>query len=254
MQFSSVEEVRERAGLRLVLVQGTPSPWGQAAKAMMEYKGLEFAVAGQVPGGDNEALVAWAGVNSGPVVAWQDEPPLNQWADILFLLERLAPQRPLLPEDIAEREQVLGLSHLVCGELGLGWNRRLSLFQPAMQSGDPPPAVRNMALKYRYNEADLAVAEQRQVAALDWLAGRLKAQRARGSTWFVGRDATAVDFYWAAFCNLFDILPQELCPFAPGFRALFERISPAVSAALDPLLLAHRDLTMRRYFKLPMEF
>jgi len=253
MQFISIDEARLRQGLRLVLVRGTPSPWGQAAKAMMEYKGLEFALAGQIPGGANEELVAWAGINSAPVVAWNDEPPLNQWADILFLLERLAPQRPLLPEDIVDRVQVLGFAHAICGELGLGWNRRLSLFQPAFQSGQPPEPVQQMARKYRYNEADAAMAVQRQVATLDLLAAQLKAQRARASEWFVGRTVSALDFYWAAFCNLFDILPQAQCPIAEGFRPMFEYIEPAVKAALDPLLVAHRDRLMGSLLKLPME-
>src|SRR5690606_932402 len=67
MEFMAIEDIVARPGLRLVLVRGTPSPWGQAAKAMMEYKGLDFVCAGQLPGAENAALVAWAGINSGPV-------------------------------------------------------------------------------------------------------------------------------------------------------------------------------------------
>ena len=254
MEFSSIGELITRPGLRLVLVQGTPSPWGQAAKAMIEYKGLACAIAPQIPGGDNPELVAWAGVNSGPVVAWNDERPINRWNDILFLLERLAPHKPLVPDAPADRIQMLGLAHEICGELGLGWNRRLSLFQPAIQSGQAPPAVSAMSRKYGYNDSDVAAANQRQMAMLGWLAGELAAQRRRGSGYFVGNGVTAVDFYWAAFCNIFDILPPAQCPIAAGFRPMFETIDPAVKAALDPILLEHRDRIMRAYFKLPMEF
>lgn len=254
MEFIGVEELIKRDGLRIVLVKGTPSPWGQAAKAMMEYKGLNFVAAPQLPGDLNVEIVAWAGVNSGPVVAWNNNPPLNRWNDILYLLERLAPHKPLVPEDAATRVHMLGLSHEICGELGLGWNRRLSLFQPAMQSGDPPGPVQQMSRKYGYNESDVALAGQRQVAMLGVLADQLKAQQQRGCGYFVGNSITALDFYWAAFCNLFDILPPELCPIAPGFRPMFETIDPEVKAALDPILVAHRDRIMKAHFKLPMEF
>lgn len=254
MEFISIAELIKKPGLRLVLVQGTPSPWGQAAKAMMEYKGLTFAVAPQIPGGDNRELVDWAGVNSGPVVAWNDERPINRWNDILFLLERLAPHKPLVPDDAAGCVHMLGLAHEICGELGLGWNRRLSLFQPAMQSGQAPALVAAMSRKYGYNESDVALANQRQIGMLNLLAAELKAQRARGSSFFIGNGVTAVDFYWAAFCNIFDILPLAQCPIAPGFRPMFETIDSAVKAALDPVLLEHRDRMMRTHFKLPMEF
>lgn len=254
MELLDIAALVARPGLRLVLVQGTPSPWGQAAKAMMEYKGLPFAVGAQIPGGDNAELVAWAGVNSGPVVAWNEQRPLNRWNDILLLLERLAPHRSLVPEAAAARVHMLGLSHEICGELGLGWNRRLSLFQPAMQSGRTPAPVVSMSRKYGYNESDVALATQRQIAMLALLAGELEAQRRRGSAYFIGDSVTALDFYWAAFSTIFELLPPEQCPIAPGYRPMFERIDAGVKAALTPLLLEHRDRVLGTYFKLPMEF
>ncbi|MDA0822354.1 MAG: hypothetical protein O3C28_08015 [Proteobacteria bacterium] len=57
---------------------------------MMEHKGLAFRVGPQAAGGENPELVSWAGINSGPVVAWQDEPPVNRWNEIVLLLERSA--------------------------------------------------------------------------------------------------------------------------------------------------------------------
>jgi glutathione S-transferase len=254
MQFNDIAQLIKMPGLRLVLVQGTPSPWGQAAKAMMEFKRLEFALGAQIPGGDNAVLVQWSGINSGPVVAWNDERPLNRWNDILFLLERLAPAQPLLPDEPALRVQALGLAHEICGELGLGWNRRLSLFQPAMQSGQAPAAIVAMSRKYGYNESDVALATQRQVGMLKHLSSVLDAQRARGSDYFVGARVTAVDFYWAAFSTIFAILPQQQCPIAPGFRPMFETIELEVKDALAANLIEHRDRIMRAYFTLPMEF
>lgn len=254
MKFLSVAEVIKRSGLRLVLVQGAPSPWGQAVKAMMEYKGLEFVVAPQIPGTENAELVAWAGVNSGPVVAWNDGRPLNRWNDILFLLERLAPHRPLVPDAPAERVQLLGLSHELCGELGLGWNRRLSLFKPAIQSGQAPSGITAMSRKYGYNESDVAATNQRQIEMLNLLSSILDSQRDKGSAYFVGSALSAVDFYWAAFSVIMDILPDAQCPVAAGARSMFENIDARVKAAISPQLLEHRERILRAHFKLPMEF
>ena len=254
MKFLSIGELVKRQGLRLVLVQGAPSPWGQAVKAMMEYKGLEFAVAPQIPGGDNSELVAWAGVSSGPVVAWNDGRPMNRWNDILFLLERLAPHKPLVPDALAERVPMLGMSHELCGELGLGWNRRLSLFKPAMQSGQAPAGISAMSRKYGYNESDVAAADQRQIAMLQLLTSVRETQRAADSEFFVGHCLSALDFYWPAFSAIFALLSQDLCPIAPGSRRMLETIDPQVKAAISPILLEHRERIMRTHFKLPMEF
>ena len=42
MDYISVEEAINAPGLRLVLSAGLPGPWGEAAKAILSYKGLEF--------------------------------------------------------------------------------------------------------------------------------------------------------------------------------------------------------------------
>ena len=99
MQTLDIKELKAATGLRIVLVAGTPSPWGQTAKAMIEYKGLAYTTGWLSPGEVNQEVVNWSGVNSGPVVAWDDEEPINRWNDILFLLERLAPFPALSPED-----------------------------------------------------------------------------------------------------------------------------------------------------------
>jgi hypothetical protein len=41
------------------------------------------------------------------------------------LAERLAPQPSLLPVDVMQRALMIGLSHEICGEIGIGCNRRL---------------------------------------------------------------------------------------------------------------------------------
>jgi len=253
MEYLSPSEVINGNGLRLVLVQYMPSPWGQATKAMMEYKGLSYLAAPWEGGGANEELVAWAGNNGAPIVAWNDEAPITRWDDILFLLERLAPQKPLMPESREDRVLVLGLSHEICGHLGLAWNRRLSMFAPMVASGQAPEGFVLMAKKYGSTADDVARADERQIATLKALANRLKAQQGAGSEFFVGDSLSAVDFYWAAFSNLFDLLPADKCPMPKQARPMFESIDEGIRSAVDPVLIAHRDRIMDAYFKIPME-
>ena len=254
MEYVSPSEVINGDGLRIVLVQGLPSPWGQAAKAMMEYKGLSYTAAPWEGGGANEEMVAWTGKNNGaPIVAWNDEAPIHRWDDILLLLERLAPEKPLIPDSRRDRMRVLGLCYEICGQLGLAWNRRLSMFTPMVASGQAPEGFVLMAKKYDSREEDVVRADERQIATLKVLAGILKAQESAGSDFFIGNSVTAVDFYWASFSNLFDLLSPEKCPMLEQARPMFTSIVDSVRSAVDPILIEHRDRIMAAHFKLPME-
>ncbi|MCZ6663987.1 MAG: hypothetical protein O7B81_01645, partial [Gammaproteobacteria bacterium] len=64
MEYVDIDKAISTDGLRIILVQGFPSPWGQAAKAMMEHKGLDYVAGPHQAGGPNPELVAWSGVNS----------------------------------------------------------------------------------------------------------------------------------------------------------------------------------------------
>jgi hypothetical protein len=110
------------------------------------------------------------------VVGWNDEPPVNRWNDILFLLERLAPTKSLVPDDAAERVELFGLAHKICGEMGFGWNSRLSMFQPVLESGQVPAGMIAMGNRYGYNATDLSAAATRNAAIVAHLSAVLKAQ------------------------------------------------------------------------------
>jgi hypothetical protein len=45
LQYRSFEEIIDHPGLRIVMVKGVPSPWGQAAKTIFEIKGLDYVAA-----------------------------------------------------------------------------------------------------------------------------------------------------------------------------------------------------------------
>lgn len=254
MNFVDLAAVRKAGGLRLVIVQGLPSPWGQAAKTFFELKQLPFLLASQPPGEANAELVSWSGQASAPVVAYEDEAPRHGWAEILFLADRLAPEPRLIPADAGDRALMLGLSHEICGELGLGWCRRLMMFKTAIDSGHPPESITRMAERYRYDAAQAAAAPERIAAILKNLAEQLRAQRALGSHFLVGEEMSALDIYWAAFANLLDPLPDALCPIPAEMRPTFVNHDEGIADALDKALLEHRDFVCEEFFRLPMEF
>jgi len=253
LTYHSFEEIVNHPGLRIVLVKGAPSPWGQAAKTIFEIKKLDYVAAPWIGGEANAEIVAWGGETSAPIVAWAQDKPVHRWIDILYLAERLAPQPALIPGDAIQRAIMIGLSHEICGEMGFAWNRRLQLFAPAYQSGNPPPGIKAMGGKYGYNESDLRAAGPRVAESLRALAAQLKSQYARGVNYFVGDSLSALDIYWTAFSNLVEPLPKEQCPMSDNLRAGFTASHPVIRAALDPLLLEHRTRIFREHFRDPME-
>ena len=123
IEFVDLDAAREAAGLRMVVVSGVPSPWGEAAKGILHVKGIPWKAVRLDQGDD--AMAEWTGQRSGPVALLDDEAPRSGWIEILLLAERLAPSPPLLPRDPRERAQMIGWAHEICGEQGLGWVRRL---------------------------------------------------------------------------------------------------------------------------------
>src|SRR5262249_53664931 len=124
-EYVSVEEAIGRGGLRMVVVGGVPSPWGEAAKGIFHIKRLEWVAVRLAY--DSEPLAKWAGERGAPVAVYERERPRSGWAEILLLAERLAPTPSLLPSNPPDRALAFGLAHEICGEEGLGWARRLQL-------------------------------------------------------------------------------------------------------------------------------
>lgn len=251
-QYVSVEEAIARDGLRMMVVGGVPSPWGEAAKGILHIKRIEWVAVRLAY--DSEALKQWAGQRSAPVAVYDREAPLGGWREILLLAERLAPAPPLLPEDAATRALVLELSHEICGEAGLAWSRRLQLVDAGLHGagGFPARVAAYLAKKYGHNAETGATAGARVVALLGSLASRLKTQRDAGSDYYVGDVLTAVDVYAAAVLALFRPLPQDVCAMDAATRAALETLDAPTAAALDPLLFAHRDMMYARHLELPL--
>ena len=151
-QYVSVDEAIKRSGVRMVVVGGVPSPWGEAAKGILRVKNIAWAAVRLVY--DSEPLKEWAGQRSGPILMYNNERPRAGWAEILLLSERLAPNPSLLPKDAADRALVFGLAHEICGEQGLAWSRRLQLIHAGLNNkgGFPERVSKYLGKKYGYSQ------------------------------------------------------------------------------------------------------
>jgi glutathione S-transferase len=251
MEWVPVSEARKMRGLRVVLSKGGWAVWSECAKNILHYKGLKYAPVPQLGFEANPELVAWTGVRNQPQVVYDDDPVRTGWLEILNLAERLAPEPALLPKDSEQRALVVGLSHELCGEWGLGWCKRLQVITPGFQAG----AGEIMKAEYGMTEQTVgAPAERRMAEIVTMLGRRLQAQAKAGSQYFVGDRLTAIDIYWACFSVLLNPLPHELAPMSEQIRAAFSNPGPVVQAALDPILFKHRDHVYHTYLPLPIDF
>ena len=259
MDYVEPEDARAMTGLRLALTTGVPGPWGEAAKSIFHVKKLDFVPVRQTAMEANEALVEWTGHRNAPIAVFEDEPARVGWAEILALAERLAPTPSLVPDDERDRALMMGLSHALCSEDGLGWNRRVQLLATMLSA---PEARENPALagtrllgdSYGFSVEAAARADDRVCKILRLFAEQLAIQRESGHEYLMGPSLTAVDVYWATFAALIEPMPAERCPMPDMLRAGYGAITPAIAEALDPALLAHRDLVYERHLHLPMDF
>ena len=251
-EYVNVEQAIERNGLRMVVVGGVPSPWGEAAKGIFHIKGIEWVAVRLAY--DSEPQLKWAGERSGPIAIYNNERPRTGWAEILLLAERLECTPSLLPMDPSERALVFGLANEICGEGGLGWSRRLQLVHAGISdTGGFPKRVSNyLGKKYGYSPETGAAASARVAELLRMLAKRLEMQRQAGSRHYVGDALTAVDVYSATFMALFRPLPVTQCQMEASARAAFESRDPAIEAELNPILLEHRDMMYASRLELPL--
>ncbi len=251
-RYVSVEEAIARDGLRMVVVGGVPSPWGEAAKGILHIKRIDWSAVRLAY--DSEPLKQWAGQRSGPVAVYDEEAPCAGWREILMLAERLAPIPPLLPADATARALVLELAHGICGEGGLAWSRRLQLVHAGRNGagGFPARVAAYLGKKYGHSDEAGVSSSERVVEMLGRLASRLKAQHEAGSSYYVGDALSAADVYAATCMALFRPLPQDVCAMDAVTRAAFETADARTEAALDPLLFAHRDMMYARHLELPL--
>jgi glutathione S-transferase len=253
VEYVDFETARNASGLRMVVVTGVPSPWGEAAKGILHAKRISWQAVRLDQSSD--AMADWTGERSGPVVMYDDEAPRSRFVDILLLAERLGDQASLLPSDADSRAHALGLAHEICGELGLGWCRRNQAVHAGLSGGDagfPQGVAQYLAQKYGYRADEAERYDARVIEILGALTARLSAQSQAGSPYYFGDTLSAVDIYSATFMALFDPLPQDQCPMPDAMRAAFGSRDPATRAALSSALLEHRDFIYAKHLELPL--
>jgi glutathione S-transferase len=202
----------------------------------------------------NADLVAWTGHRNAPIACLDDEPPLTGWHEILLLAERLGRGPSLLPESASDRALCLGLCLELAGHDGFGWNRRHQIMGAHLDNGAVDPALAEMARAYGVNAASIARAPARLVAIMAGLADRLRSQHEAGSRYLVGTALSAADVYWACFSMMVSPLAQAVNPMPEWLRPLYAACDPAVQAALEPVLIEHRDMIYHRHIGLPLDY
>lgn len=253
VEFVDFEEAREASDLRMIVVSGVPSPWGEAAKGILHVKRIPWKAVRLDQASD--PMAEWAGGRSGPVAFLNDEAPRSGWLEILLLAERLAPEPSLVPADAADRAEMLGLCHELCGEQGLGWVRRLQGIHAGLTTdgeGFPAPVAKYLAGKYGYRADEASSYSARAAGLLALFASRLRAQREAGRHYYRGDGLTALDIYSATFMALVDPLPAEDCLMPDAMRVAFGTLDEATASALDPILLEHRDLVYAEHLERPL--
>jgi glutathione S-transferase len=246
----SITQARSLPGLRLLVLEGVPSPWSQAAKAIFRVKRLDHTLVHRAADDPPGALEAVTGQASFPAVLFESERPRSGWAEILLLAERLAPEPALVPAETAARAFFFGLAHELCGEMGLGWCRRLELVAAGLARTKPDPIAKWLGDKYGYSPETAAQAPRR-VKEILALFGELLAE-SRGR-YLLGERLSALDLYWATFCNLVSPLPPELLPMPGPMRPMFTSADPLVHEQLAKTgLLALRDRVYEEHLELPV--
>ena len=258
MQYLSVKVAKDMPGLRLVLTAQMPGPWGEAAKYILGARNLEFVPVEQLAMETNDDLFAWTGMRNAPIAMFEDEPPQSTWHEILLLAERIGSGPSLIPEDPIDRALMLGFSTEICGPDGFAWNRRLEMMgRPSTRnpSGDTSKYdMTRMTKTYGVSPETIANSPGRMISIMRGLAAQLHKQAAAGSDYLIGQQLSACDLHWAAFSGFIAPLPHALCPMPDFMRDNYTHLTPELAAALDPILLEHRDRVYQRHVKLPMDF
>lgn len=250
MEYLSVEEAKDKDGLRLVLTAGVPGPFGEAAKALFRHHNVEFLPVRQVGGRDNPELLEWTRHRNAPIALYNDEAPRVRWLEIIELAERLGTSPSLFPENIDDRITMVGMINELAGENSFLWNARILMLHETVLAVGEEKARRNPMLQdYQYDPAQVDFAKGRIAEILDYFTRHIKAQ---GSEYLVADQFTAADIYFAYISNAFGPQPHELNPMPEGLRKSYELV-PSIFD-VDPVLIEFRDHLFEKHLELPLTF
>lgn len=250
IEYVDLETARAAGGTRFVVTSLVPSPWSEALKGLLAIAGLP-ALGVRRSRENQHAVDAWTGVDNVPAVMHEREPVRTSWAAIVGLVHRLAPDRGVLPVDVAARTAVMGTLELIAGEEGIGWSGRLAMIDASLSSqgsvGFPLPVAQFLARRYGYSPEAMAAARARVPAQLDLLAGELRGE------YFGGPRPDAIDVYCAAFLTpLCGSLETECPSMSPTLRAAFDSAGAAFGPSVPAALIDHRERMFGRHLARPI--
>ncbi|MCP4819927.1 MAG: hypothetical protein GY883_12115 [Shimia sp.] len=245
--YVGTEEGKAAKGLRVSIVRGVPSPWGEAVKGLLHVKGLDWTPVSF--DAQDKALIDWTGEASAPVAMFEDEPAQSGAVDIMRLIERLAPQRVLIPH--GAEAQVAQMAEDLLGEGGLAWTRRLQQvhFGLSGAGGFSAGVAAYLAAKYGYEDTEGAAYGDRVAVLLQQFSQVLQAS---GGPYLLGDQMCAADIQLACVMALFGPLPQEQCAMHPKARVAFETLDDVTRLAVAPNLMAHRDHMYAHHLETPL--
>ena len=187
-EYISVAEARKQSGMRMVLGQGIPGPWAEGIRGILDVKNIPYTRGLFEIGSDHADLIAWTAQASAPAIAWNDEFPKSNWAEQLYLAERIQPEPALIPANQADRIKMFGYANELCGMHGFGWSRRLMMVHQGLSAPDLPEAQRAFfqafGAKYGYSPEAGEAAPARVIAILNALSSLLEEQQAQGRSLF----------------------------------------------------------------------
>ena len=256
MPFSYIDlaQAQQADGVRMIVPQGIPSPWSEAAKALLQQRNIPWQAV--YLDQRNEAMTQWSGRRSAPVLFYNDQAPIHRWADIVAFAQQHGEGPDLLPADTGLQQQVMVWCQRLCDAGGLGWNRRLMGVDRGLKGeagGYPEFIAHYLGKKYGYQAEQAAEYKPAVIATLGELSNQLRQQQAQASPFLVGDSLTVADIYLACFMAFFKPYDDSLCPMLPVIRTVFETLDEDVEAALNPILLQHRDFVYQQYLELPLQ-
>ncbi|HEX7837236.1 MAG TPA: hypothetical protein VF469_07215 [Kofleriaceae bacterium] len=255
IEFVDVATARTAPGVRIVVSGIVPSPWSEATKGLFRIANVPVRAVRRTR--DAAEVTAWTGADNAPVVFHDAEPARTNWAAITALAARLAGPGVVIPDELDERIQTMGLLHEIAGEDGIGWNARLAMIDASITSegkrGFPLPVGQYLARRYGYTPDAAAHARARIERQLHLLRDRLRAQQALGHAYLGGPRVSALDVYLATFLTPLSPIAPEDCPqLEPALRHAFGTAHEALGARVPAELRAHRTMIFERHLTWPI--
>lgn len=251
LQYVDLETAKAATGTRIVVSSLVPSPWSEATKGLLRIAGLSALAVRR--GVDKDAIDQWTGIDNVPALFHDREPIRTNWAAIVGFVDRMAPDRHILPRDIAARAETMGILDVIAGERGVGWNARLAMIDAGLTSGGsagfPLPVAKYLARRYGHSAAALDIARASVPTQLAFVASKLQGE------YFGGDAPNAIDVYSATFLTpMAAAISEAECPalIAP-LRAAFASAHAAFGAMIPPPLLAHRERMFERHLERPIQ-